>query len=240
VGGAVRLVDADGHDAAWFAEGFTVHFARRALLDADLARPGELLPDLRRTLGEVAPGEEPLPPDYRRGAQWAALLDASVRKHSNGARGLEHVIHDLVARARVEGKLRLPLAALRDALGPKAGADLDRLAAHPYAAFDLPDTAFDPCFRRVSRETSGFDLGFAGLHAGAGVVHEVVRGSAAFRAGVREGMVVISSRVPEERDALQGAEVELRVEAKRKPRTLRYRPLGKKTVTAWEVAPCGK
>lgn len=239
VGGAVRLVDADGHDAAWFAEGFTVHFARRALLDAGLARPGEMLPDLRRTLGEVAPGEEPLPPDYRRGAQWAALLDASVRKHSGGARGLEHVVRELVARARAEGKIRQPLAALREALGSKAGAELDRLAAHPYAAVDLPYAAFGPCFRRVSREVTGFDLGFAGLHAGAGVVHEVVRGSAAERAGVREGMVVISSRVPEERDALQGAEVELRVEAKRKPRTLHYRPVGRRAVSAWEVAPCG-
>src|SRR5262249_20410043 len=44
IGGALRLADAEGRDAAWFTEGFTVHFARQALLESGLATPAEILP----------------------------------------------------------------------------------------------------------------------------------------------------------------------------------------------------
>jgi predicted metalloprotease with PDZ domain len=245
LGGTVRLVDEGGRDAAWFSEGFTVHFARRALLDAGLATPADLIADVRRTLGEPAPGEAPLPADYRRGAQWAAYLDAALRRASGGARSLDDVARALVARARSEGATRLPVAALREALakdlGPKGAADLDRLLAHPDAPVDLPDDAFGPCFKRTTRQESAFDLGFDrdGLHGGSGLVHGLVKGSAADRAGVREGALILSATIPGEDEALrQRAEVELLFADGKGQKRVRYRPVGKRTTARWETAPC--
>ncbi len=49
LGGGVRLVDAQGREAVWFSEGFTVHLARRMLLESGMVSPRDLLGDLRRT-----------------------------------------------------------------------------------------------------------------------------------------------------------------------------------------------
>jgi len=245
LGGAVRLVDADGRDAAWFSEGFTVHFARRILLDAGLAQPADLLADVRRTLGEAAPGEEPMPADYRRGAQIAAHFDAALRRATGGARSLDDVARDLVARARAERRIRLPIEALREALardlGPEGAAELDRLLAHPAAPIELPEDAFGPCFKRSTHQAPAFELGFdrTGLHGAAGLVHGLVKGSAAERAGLREGALVLSATIPREEDALRlSAEVELMIGMGRSRKRVRYRPVGKKIVARWDAAPC--
>jgi predicted metalloprotease with PDZ domain len=242
LGDAVRLVDGDERDATWFSEGFTVHFARRVLLDAGLAKPADVLVDIRRTLGEPPPGEEQSPREYRRGAQWAAFLDAALRRASGGARSLDDVARELVQRARSEQKVRLPVAALREILardlGPQGAADFDRLLDRPDTPVDLPEGAFGPCFRRVARDTTVFELGFEGLRGTGGRVHAVVKGSAAERAGLREGMVVQWSKVPREEDALRGAEVELSIGESRHGKRIKYRPIGKKALVSWEVAPC--
>jgi hypothetical protein len=242
LGGAVRLVETDGRDATWFSEGFTVHFARRVALDAGLLKPADVLVDIRRTLGEPPPGEEQMPREYRRGAQWAALLDAALRRASGGARSLDDAARELVQRARSEQKVRLPVSALREILardlGPQGGADFDRLLDHPDTPVDLPDGAFGPCFRRAARDTTVFELGFEGLRGTGGRVHAVVKGSAAERAGLREGMVVQWSKVPRDEDALRGAEVELLLGEGRHGKRVKYRPLGKKAVVIWDVAPC--
>lgn len=238
LGGAMRLVEADGRDAAWFTEGFTVHFARQVLLEAGLAEPPGLVADVRRTMGEPAPGEELGPVEYRRGAQWAAQLDTALQRESKGARGLVDVVRELVAKARAEGTRSLPVTALRDALGPAVAADFDRMTKEKDARADLPDGTFGPCFKRTARETSGFDLGFdrAGLGGTPSWIRGVVKGSPADRAGLVEGTMVISSKIPREDDAVHGkGEVELLLaDGKR----VRYRPFGKRTTVRWDAAPC--
>jgi hypothetical protein len=245
LGGAVRLVGADGRDAAWFTEGFTVHFARRIMLDGGFLRPADVLVDLRRTLGEPVPGEERAPPDYRRGALWAAYFDAAVRRASGGVRSLDDVVRALLAKARAEGRVRLPMSALREALehdlGPAGAADLDRFEAHPDAEVALPDGAFGPCFKRLTRDATVFELGFErrSLRGNPTIVGGVVEGSAAERAGLRDGALVLSAKVPDPEAALRrGAEVELLLAQGRGGKRVRYRPVARRQTATWEVAPC--
>lgn len=234
IGGALRLVEPDGRDAAWFTEGFTVHFARQTLLEAGLAEPAELVVDVRRTLGDPPAREAVAPLEYRRGAQWAALLDTAIRRETKGARTLAHAVRDLLARRETS----LPVAALRDALGPAIAADFDRLRLSRDAATDLPDGAFGPCFKRSARETTGFDLGFdpESLGRSPAWIRGLTKGSPADRAGVTEGAMVLSSKVPREDEALHGkGQVELTLgDGKR----VRYRPVGKKTIVTWEATTC--
>jgi predicted metalloprotease with PDZ domain len=236
LGGALRLTGPDGREAAWFSEGFTVHFARRALLAAGLLTPADYVADLDRTLGDDGPAAERLPADYTRGAVYAAWFDAAVRRASKGRRSLDDVIRELLAAARAGGSPSLPVAALRDALardiGREAAARVDRIDARDSPLPELPDDAFGPCARRTVRERTGFELGFerASLETRPALIRGLVRGSAAERAGVREGALVISSRIPGD-----GGEVELLLaEGKR----VRYRPVATKREIHWETAPC--
>jgi predicted metalloprotease with PDZ domain len=236
LGGEVRLVEPGGAEAAWFTEGFAVHFAREALLESTLITPAEFAADLRRTLGDASGS---LPESYRRGARWAAALDAAVRRASKGARSLRDVVRDLVARARREQQPALPVAALREALGAEAGGVLDRLSARPDAPVDVPRDAFGPCFRRIDREVRVFELGFdrAAVSGGpAAVVRDLVPGSAAEKAGVRAGALVLSAKVPFEQAALgEGkAEVQLLLAERQGSRKVHYRPVATRHETDWE------
>jgi predicted metalloprotease with PDZ domain len=157
VGGAVRLVGPDGREAVWFSEGFTVHFARRALLEAGLLAPADYVADIRRTLGGA--GDERLPAEYRRGALHAALLDAALRRASQGRRSLDDIGRALVTAGRASPDGSLPVSALRDAiareLGPAGAAQVDRLIAGEDAPHDLPEDTFGPCARRVRHRPTG-------------------------------------------------------------------------------------
>jgi predicted metalloprotease with PDZ domain len=244
IGGTLRLVGRGGREATWFSEGFTVHVARRALLQAGLLSPADFAADLNRTDGEGVAGEERLPAEYRRGALHAASLDAAVRRASRGRRSLDDVLRDLTKTARAGGKASLPVAALRDALvreiGAEGGASVDRIEAGDDAPA-LPDDAFGPCAHRRVREARGFELGFdrRSLAATPALIRSLVKGSAAERAGLREGALVLTSKVPTEADALRDGgtprEVELWLaDGKR----VRYRPVGIKRETVWEAAEC--
>ncbi len=238
IGGTVRLTGRDGREAVWFTEGFTVHLARRALLAGGLLTSEGFAADLNRTLGEG--GDEALPPAYVRGARYAAWFDAALRRASHGKRSLDDVVRALVVEARGAGKEVLPVAALRDALvrgiGPEAGPLVDRLEAADDTPIDLPDDAFAPCARRTVRERPRFDLGFdrASLEARPAIVHGLVKGSAADRAGLRDGTLVLSAKVPPP-SAGDGAQVELWLaDGKR----VRYRPVGVARETVWEPGAC--
>ena len=238
LGGTVRLIGRDEREATWFSEGFTVHFARRALLDAGLLTPAVFVADVNRSLDGGN-----LPADYRRGALHAAWLDAAVRRASHGRRSLDDVVRELVAGARSAGVASFPVTALRDALareiGPEGAAHIDRLEADDDAPVDLPDDAFGPCARRAGDRRTAFDLGFerGSLDLQPAVVRGVEKGSAAERAGVREGSLVLRARVPEEAQAMGSARAE--VELLLAPgRRIRYRPVGTKRVSTWVPAPC--
>lgn len=246
LGGSVRLVDAEGREALWFSEGFAVHFARRALFDARLLDERDFLADLRQTLDPAEGGAAPQADVgasrsreiYRRGSRYAARLDAALRRASEGARSLDDLVRALLARARDTNSERLPVTALRDEvvrrLGAPAGDELDRLAVRGEGPIELPDDAFGPCFHRVQREEAAYELGFErrSLEDTPAVVRGLLAGSAAQRAGLRDGMTVISWRE-------HPGEIELTLGGRGSKR-IRYKPEGKRRVVAWESQPCSR
>jgi predicted metalloprotease with PDZ domain len=240
LGGTVRLVGRGGREASWFSEGFTVHFARKALLAAGLLSPADLAADLERTLGDG--GEETVPADYRRGALHAAWLDAAVRRASGARRSLDDVIRALCAAGRASATGSLPVSSLAEVLAREIGAagtaHVEALEARDDTPVDLPDDAFGPCARRTVREQTVFDLGFDrhSLDHPPTLIRGLTRGSPADRAGVREGALVIDARVPAEAEALRRpAEVDLLLaEGKR----VRYRPVATRRDIRWVAADC--
>jgi predicted metalloprotease with PDZ domain len=238
LGGKVRLASKRGGEAQWFAEGFTMHAARRALFEAGLLTPVDFAADASRVVGSAEEAEE-LPTEYRRGAALAAWLDAEIARATQGKEALSDVLHDLTARGGT-----LPVAALVDALGAHAPAAAASLAAATLRvdagkeAPDLPDDAFGPCVRPRAKERTVFDLGLdaASLRASPAMVRGLVQGSRAQRAGLVEGALVLRSRVPPEAEALndEHAEVDL---ALGDGRRVRYRPIATRRERVWEAVP---
>ena len=269
IGGSLRL-EHEGRDLAWFSEGFTVHYARRVLFDAGLLTPDELLADLRRTTepGD-APGRAGAASGagaheqvaalwghergdgYRRGALYAAKLEAALRARPRRpagarARGLDDLLRELAAEARAKGGGPLSVASFRALvvreLGAAAGDELDRLMLRGEGAVVPPQGAFGPCFRRVVDEVTVFDLGFdpESLGATPQLVRGLRPGSAAARAGVRAGALVLASKLPAMDGDRPRGEVKLTLADRRGGRKVHYRPEAKRARTRWELAACDR
>jgi len=257
LGGALRLEDESGKEAVWFSEGFTVHLARRWLLESGMVTPRDVLGDLRRTMDDKAsPGRLAAcasssggrsQDEYRRGARYAALTDAAIKKASSGQRGIDDLVRELLAKGRAAPGAALPTSSWRDAvqreLGDAGGATFDRLITRGEPA-TLPDDAFGPCFRRVAREEEVFELGFdrRSLVKTPSVVTGVARGSAAEKAGLREGALVLSASLPGEDPGAprtaKKAQVVLTIAGRGGGKKVRYRPWVKRQVVSWEAQEC--
>ncbi len=257
LGGDLRLDEENGKEAVWFSEGFTVHLARRWLLESGMVTPRDVLGDLRRTMDDKAsPGHLAAcaassggrsQNEYRRGARYAALTDSAIKKASSGQRGIDDLVRELLARGRALHSKAFPVRVWRDAvqreLGDTGGATFDQVITRGEPA-ELPEDAFGPCFRRVSREEEVFDLGFdrRSLVKTPSVVMGVLRGSAAEKAGLREGALVLSASVPGEDEAApragKKAEVVLTIAGKGGGKKIRYRPWAKRRVVSWEAQEC--
>jgi predicted metalloprotease with PDZ domain len=242
VGSDLRIRDAGGADATWFSEGFTAHYARRTLFDAGLVDQAAFLDDLRRTTSDGAASD---PREYaeRRGAIFAAWIDAAVRRRSAGARSLDDVMRGLVAASRSAHGEALPLGVFRDLLvqelGASGGDDLDRFVDPSAGApIDLPSDAFGPCFEKVAAHESFYELGFdrRSLDGIPAVLRRLVVGSAAEKAGVREGAIVLKAKVPLDVDTKH--EVDLTVADHRGTKRIRYRPEGARVVMRWQPRDC--
>ncbi|NUQ79740.1 MAG: hypothetical protein HUU21_40050, partial [Polyangiaceae bacterium] len=241
IGASVRLDDDRGRPAKWFSEGFAVHYARRVLFDEKLITPNDFAEDLRRT---VDPGREVRDDAYRRGALYAAHLDATIRSRSRGKRSLDDVVRKLLHEARTRKSETLPIALLRDAvvreLGEAAGEEFDEAVVSGSKSIVLPNNAFGPCIKRRRAKEMVFDLGFdpASVRGDPAVTRGVVKGSAAAKAGLRDGLIVLDSKLPDEGDPDKTREVELTVAGSRGARKIRFMPLYKKDVIRWAAWPC--
>lgn len=245
LGGDLSVQGEDGQPAAWFAEGFTVHYARRLLFDAGMIGAADLAADINRIEDEASrPGAAEREP-YRRGSRYAALLDHRLRRASStGGKGGARSLDDLLAALRARGGGALSEAEFRAAvvelLGEEAGAEFDRLMVRREAEVDLPPSAFGPCLRRYREQRREFDLGFdaASLAAGMDVIRGVVKGSAASRAGLHDGLLVLQvRRLPKPEDEPE-AEVDLTVTDRRGAKRIRYRPSALHGVYRWKARPC--
>ena len=241
IGASVRLDDERGRPAKWFAEGFAVHYARRLLFDEKLITPKDFAEDLRRT---IEPGREVRDEAYRRGALYAAHMDAALRARSRGKRSLDDVMRELLSAARARKSEVLPLSVFRDVvvreLGEAAGEELDEAVVRGSRPITLPNDAFGPCIKRRRAKEMVFDLGFdpASLKGDPGVTRGVVKGSAAARAGLKDGLIVLDAKLPDEGDPDKTREVEITVAGNRGARKIRFMPLYKKDVVRWAAWPC--
>ncbi|HKB16179.1 MAG TPA: hypothetical protein VKF62_08935, partial [Planctomycetota bacterium] len=190
----------------WFSEGFTDFYARRLLLRGGLITLEEYAADLSERVGSYLaspvrndPNQrllrdywkdervERLP--YLRGDVVALLLDAGIRKASGGARSLDDLMRDLLARGRrgqtVGTDSLLALAA--SYAGKECAERLRRIVVEGETP-QLPTDLLGPCLEGERVERASYEPGFdiQGSLA-AKVVTGVIADSGAFRAGLRDG-----------------------------------------------------
>jgi len=237
---------------AWFNEGLAVFFQREFLLRAGLVGPDAYLADLNTHAGryysnllgdtpnsEVAAGFwrdtriRTLP--YDRGFLYFATVDEAVREASGSARSLDDLTREM-RRLQDEGQVLTPAdweRLVRRELGDAGPAALHDMLA---GGAPLPGSgAFGPCFRRTTRELRRYELGFepAVLTEDPRIVRGLVGGSAAQRAGLRNGDRILQ---PVPQDAIQAdqqARLELQVRRGEETLDLEYLPRGE-TVTVWQ------
>jgi predicted metalloprotease with PDZ domain len=140
---------------------------------------------------------------YDRGSLYLAVVDSRVRAASGGKRSLDNLILAMIARKR--GGLAMDQAAWRSALTKELGSsgiyEFDAmLRGDPV----LPaSSAFGPCFRRTTKMLRRYELGFEPkvLIEPARIVRGLIPGSAAERAGLRNGHHILK---PVPQDGIQG------------------------------------
>jgi hypothetical protein len=250
-----HLTSAQGPESlanSWFNEGLAVFYQRVLPLRSGLIDSRAFLEDLNfhagryytNALGNVPNAEVParfwedtrirtLP--YDRGFLYFATVDEAVRRVSEGKRSLDDLMLQMQARETAGEAVADEswASAVRSELGETGvKAFRDMLAG----ATPLPGSgAFGPCFQRVSKELRRYELGFAPkvLTESPRVVRDLIPGSAAGRAGLRNGDV-ITQPVPQ--DDIQGRQngvLTLEILRDEKPLTIAYVPRSEQ-VAAWQ------
>jgi len=229
-------------EAYWFTEGIARHLARDLLFRFGLISPMEAaqevegLASVLATSPRGAESNEALRKDPKgalpvlvaRGSLYGLRTDARLRAKTTGKRSLQNVLRELYKQA-AEVKAPLPAKAWLDVIAQDLG-DSERTAFHDLIEsgkpVDLPDNALGPCFRRVTRTYTAFDLGFDELATKrAGKLTGLEKGGPAERAGLREGEEI--PRFTIDRRSADGR-VEVTVVRTDKQVVVSYRPEGKK------------
>ncbi|MGA3238825.1 MAG: hypothetical protein ABSG03_21310 [Bryobacteraceae bacterium] len=252
-----NLGGSPGEDASWYAEGAAVYYERLLPLRAGLISADEFVHNLNSTAARYytdalnhTPNSEiaanfwadtrirVLP--YDRGSLYLSVVDSRVRAASGGKRSLDNLILAMIGRKR--GGLAMDQAAWRAVLTKELGSsgiyEFDAmLRGDPV----LPaSSAFGPCFRRTAKMLRRYELGFEPkvLIEPARIVRGLIPGSAAERAGLRNGDHILK---PVPQDGIQGdqtALLHLEILRDGKQFPLDYLPRGE-TVEAyqWERVP---
>jgi hypothetical protein len=131
---------------------------------------------------------------YGRGWLYLIQTDAEIRKASKGARSLDDVVKAIYARQKSGQPFGIPawLELVGKEIGPaKAKAGYDRMASG--GLMIPPADVYAPCLGVVRHDARPIELGFARSSLNdERVVRELVPGSAAERAGVRNGDVIVA------------------------------------------------
>ncbi|MDB5721913.1 MAG: peptidase [Alphaproteobacteria bacterium] len=209
-----------GLESSWFGEGLATFYQTALPLRFGMIGPDLFLAGVNSTaaryysslMANVPNSQVPvkfwadtrirtLP--YDRGMLYFATVDDSMRKASNGRKSLDDLVLAMLAlqhQGRVTSNADWE-SLLRRELG--AGA-VDEFRAVLGGRMPVPASdAFGPCFRRTSAPMRRYELGFepAVLAEPKRVVRGLVAGSAAERAGLRNGDEIV---VPVPQDGLQG------------------------------------
>jgi hypothetical protein len=197
-------------DTAWYSEGTAEYYSLLLSHRGGELSTGEFLaainekaaayytnPYLRLTNREAAklfwtdPIAQTVP--YGRGFLYLIITDAAIRSRSHGKRSLDEVVLELYRR-KVQGRpYGIPewLELIGREIGaPRARAAYERMIG---GAVQIPPrTRFAPCLELTKQSTRAFQLGFARSSLNdARIVRELDPGSAAARAGIRDGDRII-------------------------------------------------
>jgi hypothetical protein len=132
---------------------------------------------------------------YGRGILYLARTDAAIRAKTQGRHSLDDIVKEL-RRRQVKGEpYGIPqwLSLVGAQIGPaQAKHDYDAMVAGDLLV--LPANRFAPCFSVVKGTALPFELGFARASLNDDrVVRDLQPGSAAAKAGVRDGDVIVSA-----------------------------------------------
>jgi predicted metalloprotease with PDZ domain len=235
----------------WYDEGDAVYYQVRLPWRAGLVSSSDYLKDINLTAARYYTNElahlrhasvmsgywndvRKIVIPYDRGAIYFAVLDGKIRKASGGKRSVDDLIRVIVERNRRE----LPTDAaywmrlVRGELG-EPGVQLTKAMLN--GATLVPDSnAYGPCFRRVAAKIRRYQLGYDYFSATRqGVVAGLVAGSAAAKAGIRNGdRIVLRTNTD---GAQRDPNMTLTVKLTRGARTftVMYLPRGEE-VDAWQ------
>lgn len=166
---------------------------------------------------------------YDRGSFYLTTIDAEIRAKSGGKRKLDDLTFAMLDRQKrglsydTDAWLELVTAEL----GPQAKLEFEAMMAGKLVV--PPTGAFGPCFKRETVPYRVFELGFdsASLTASPRRIKGLVPGSAADKAGMRNGDAITT---PVVLDAIQGepnAELTIHLQRGGQPLAITYLPRGK-------------
>jgi len=246
------IVNPPGLASQWFPEGLAVFYQRVLPRRFGMLDAQGFIDDVNfyagryftNVLGDAPYAQVPLrfwedtrirTIPYDRGSFYFVVLDHSLRRASGGRRSLDDLMLEMRRRENAGAKLSMAdwEALLRAELGEPAVQKFRGMLA---GEWQVPESdAFGPCFRRTSVKLRRYELGFEPkvLTEQPRIVRGLVAGSAAERAGLRNGDEILR---PVGQDGIQGdqqRELELQLRRDGKDWVLRYLPRGE-TVDAWQ------
>lgn len=199
-----------GSDAGqWYGEGVAVHYQGLLPFRAGLLSPEAFLEDLNDTARRYyanplngTPDQEIAPRfwedtrirvlPYDRGGLYFAVLDGRIRRATGGRRSVDDLVLEMNRRyAAGQGADDAAWVGLvTEALG-EDGRKLHEAMLTGALMLPEPDD-FGPCFTRVTAKVRRFELGFEpkSLVGTTKVIRDLVPGSEAAKAGLRDGDVV--------------------------------------------------
>lgn len=198
--------------AAWFHEGSAEYYSSVLPFRAGLITPQEFLATIDTSIRDYywAPSRnlsirqaaaagffkanDVQKIAYGRGRMFLAEIDAEIRAHSGGKASLDNITQAIGERER-HGQphdLNVWLKMVAARVGPEARAQFNAMMAGKLVV--PPSDAFGPCFRRERADIPRFVLGFdaAELQRKNPHISGLIAGSAAAKAGVRDGDEVVS------------------------------------------------
>ncbi len=131
---------------------------------------------------------------YGRGFMYLVQTDGAIRAASDGKHSLDDVVREL--RRRQNAGEPYGIAQWLELVGKALGADRAKADYDAMAAGGLlvaSPERFAPCFDRVKQTERPFVLGFARASLSKGKISDLEAGSAAAKAGVKDGDEVLSS-----------------------------------------------
>ncbi|WP_306392548.1 hypothetical protein [Telluria beijingensis] len=247
----VRALDgAASLEDSWFSEGVAVYYQRLLPLRAGQIGHAEYLADLNTTAARYYTNMLNTTPNadiparfwadtrirvlpYDRGALYFAQLNDEIQRASRGKRSLDDLLLAFLDRRR-QGK---PMT--RDAWVSAVVGELGDKGRHQFEAMmrgeplALRSEAFGPCFRSTEVALRRYELGFTPdvLVGPRRIVRGLVPGSAADKAGIRDGDDIVKP-VPQDRiQADQHATLTLRIARGGKEMDITYLPRGETVPT---------